>query len=281
MESGTAEHRSVPLRDGRVLGIAEYGEADGFPLFYFHGFPTSRLEAALLAPAAKACGARLVAVDRPGIGLSTFVPHRRVPDWPEDVAQLADRLGIDRPSVVGFSGGAPYALACAAMLPDRFRTCAIVSGATPLGPLLSSLWRTAPFLLAPAARHYLRTLRTAERSVTWFARWLPQPDRDMLSRPDIRAALAAALAEGFQQGSAGVARDGSLLGRTPRFEAVHSSTIRLWHGEQDTLVPAWHARALADQPDITAATFLPDEGHISLIVNHGGEILRTLAADRS
>jgi pimeloyl-ACP methyl ester carboxylesterase len=91
---------------------------------YFHGHPGSRLEARFLAKAADRAGVRLVGVDRPGMGLSTYQSRRRVMDWPGDVAQLADHLKLGRFAVVGFSGGGLYSLACAYGLPgsgDRLR----------------------------------------------------------------------------------------------------------------------------------------------------------------
>lgn len=75
--------RQIKLHDGRMLGYAEYGDPGGTPVFYFHGFPTSRL------------------------------------DWPDDVADLADELELDRFVVLGGSGGGPFAAACAFRIPAR------------------------------------------------------------------------------------------------------------------------------------------------------------------
>ena len=90
-------NRTCRLPDGRKLGYAEGGEPKGVPVFYFHGFPGSRLEATLF-PAA---GVRLIGVDRPGYGLSTARPWRKLADWPADIAELADHLGLKRFGVVG------------------------------------------------------------------------------------------------------------------------------------------------------------------------------------
>src|SRR5438067_1645721 len=116
-EKGSAHE--VILRDGRRLGFAEYGDGQGEPAFYFHGWPSSRLEAAPADPLAREFGVRLIATDRPGHGLSDFKPRRRLEDWPTDVEELADKLGIEKFAVIGNSGGAPYAVACGAKLPPR------------------------------------------------------------------------------------------------------------------------------------------------------------------
>ncbi len=60
------------------------------------------------------------------MGLSTFKPYRRLLDWPDGVVELADNLPLDRFAVVGFSGGGPYALACAYKIPHRLTACTTV-----------------------------------------------------------------------------------------------------------------------------------------------------------
>ena len=88
------------------------------PVFLCHGTPSSRLN----RPddeSTRALGVRLIAIDRPGCGLSDFLPGRTLLDWPTDLAAVADALGIGRFAVVGFSGGGPYVAASAFALPDR------------------------------------------------------------------------------------------------------------------------------------------------------------------
>ena len=102
-----ASNHTLQLHDGRMLRYAEYGPGEGTPLFYFHGYPGAHLKAGCLAQA----GLRLIGVDRPGMGLSSFQAGRRLLDWPDDVAALAQHLHLDHFAVVGVSGGGPYALA--------------------------------------------------------------------------------------------------------------------------------------------------------------------------
>jgi pimeloyl-ACP methyl ester carboxylesterase len=73
----------------------------------------------------------VIALDRPGYGLSDFQPGRAITDWPADVAQAADLLQIGRFSVAGASGGGSYALACAWRLPGRIVQAAVISGVGP------------------------------------------------------------------------------------------------------------------------------------------------------
>ncbi|HLH11582.1 MAG TPA: alpha/beta hydrolase [Methylovirgula sp.] len=266
----------MKLRDGRILGFAEYGEPNGAALFYFHGFPGARIEAEILARPAEHLGFRLIAIDRPGMGLSTFKPQRRFLDWPADVVELADYLGIGRFSIVAYSGGGPYALACASRLAERIEACGIVSGAGMAGPVLriSSPWLSA--LLAPLMGMCFRNKAAASRSEHKFSRWWPAVDK----RADTRGILAASFAEAFRQGAKGPAYEGRLLGGAWDFrpEEVRCLNLHWWHGERDRHVPIRMGRGVAARLSGCTASYYPAEGHISLIANHGEEILKTLAA---
>ena len=79
------DSQTITLSDGRKLGYAEYGDTDGSPIFYFHGFPGSRIEARLMNDPAAARNLRLIAVDRPGIGLSDLQPRRRIANHLDEV----------------------------------------------------------------------------------------------------------------------------------------------------------------------------------------------------
>src|ERR1035441_10709914 len=117
------------MPDGRRLGYAEFGDPRGPLVLWFHGTPGARRQVPPVArEASKDLGLRIVCVERPGVGDSTDHLYRRLSDWAADVAVVADRLGHERFMVVGLSGGAPYALACAHELGGR-----VVAGGRP-GP---------------------------------------------------------------------------------------------------------------------------------------------------
>jgi len=111
-----AEDHVVRLADGRRLGYSEFGARNGRPIFFFHGFGTTRVICPPDERPAVELAVRLIAVDRPGIGLSDPQPGRRLLDWPTDVAELADRIGLESFSVIGWSGGVltrwPAAMHC-------------------------------------------------------------------------------------------------------------------------------------------------------------------------
>ena len=113
--------REVTLSGGMVISYLDAGAPDGDVVFYFHGTPSSRMQAAGPVDAAAAqLGLRVIAPDRPGCGGSPFVRYR-VADYPAIVVRFADSLGIGEFGVVGTSGGGRYALACASALADRLR----------------------------------------------------------------------------------------------------------------------------------------------------------------
>jgi len=112
----------IRLPGGRSIAAQEYGNPAGPPVFYFHGWPASRLEAAIIP----ALPVRLSALDRPGYGRSSPCPGRSLLDWAQDVACVADRLGLAKFYIVGLSGGGLFAAACAHELPDRVLGVALV-----------------------------------------------------------------------------------------------------------------------------------------------------------
>ena len=130
-----ARDSSIQLADGRTLAYAEWGGLGGRPVFYFHGMPSSRL----FIPDPDAAvdeHVRVIAPDRPGMGGSDPQPGHVVADWPADVVELADSLGLDRFSVVGWSAGAPYAFACAALIPERLTAAAGTTSAAAMRYLI-------------------------------------------------------------------------------------------------------------------------------------------------
>lgn len=282
---------TVRLRDGRRLGYAEYGDLAGAPIFYFHGFPGSRLEAALADATARTLGVRLLAPDRPGFGLSDHHPGRRIRDWPDDVVRLADHLGLRRFGVLGVSGGGPYAVACAHALGPRTTRAGVVAG---LGPLLRrelsrgatvlnrfalDLARHAPQTLRPLSRLAAHELAVRpHRLLAHTATRCAECDRTVLARDDVHAALCNSFREAVRAGWHGIAAEWALYGRPWGFElSAIAAEVRLWHGERDRIVAPAMGRYQATNIPGCRAHFLPHEGHYSLPLNHLESILRDLA----
>jgi pimeloyl-ACP methyl ester carboxylesterase len=274
-----AENGTLVLSDGRRLGYAQYGKPDAQPLFYFHGHPGSRLEARFAHAAAAEADFRVIALDRPGYGLSDFKPGRTLTDWPNDVAEAADALGFAEFSVAGASGGGPYALACAWGLPDRVTHVAVISGVGPyqvpgitrgmrwqnrVGFRLGSRW---PALAGALAKSIDRGIsQRPERTIDALARAMSPSDAEIVRRPEVREVLIADITEAFRAGSRGAAWDIVLLGRPWGFALRDiEAEVHLWQGEADTLVPPAMGRYQASQIPRSHLSLFPGEGHLLII----------------
>lgn len=275
------------LPDGRRLGYAQWGDPAGTPVVAFHGIPGSRLQRHPDEGIARAQRARVITVDRPGGGLSDPHPGAGLTAFARDVTALLDALGVERVRAVGISGGGPYALAFAALAPQRVVRLALVSPVGPPGSMGRPMVWTARlgFWVAARAPAFLwrvlapvvRLGRSApEAYIRAVAAKLGPPDRGILLRPDVLAMFRDDLAAAFSQGGAAMHNDLVLEARPWDFApASVTLPVDLWHGEADRMVPPAASRALAAQlPDATGI-FLPGEGHF-MVLDRWPEILARL-----
>ncbi len=289
-----SDGRTIRLSDGRLLGYAEYGDLDGKPVFLFNGYPGTRFQAKLISDAALRVGVRLVGLDRPGMGLSDFQPGRQLLDWPDDVIELADALGIDRFSVIGISGGGPFSAACAFKIPDRLKAFGIIAG-TPLmdqaseeitksDSVMNFVAQRLPLLFKALLWLQFGRFRQDPAKLAAIiekqAEYLPEPDKQLYTAPEIKQLFVEEAAEAFRQGAKGPAWEGKLLFGAPWGflpEDISMENAYLWHGELDANVPVSTGRAMAVKIPNCKAKFYPHEAHLSLLINHAEEILMTLS----
>lgn len=276
---------TLTLADGRQLAYAEYGEPSGSPLFYFHGIPGSRLECPFAQNLLQMLDVRLIVPDRPGYGLSDYQPDRTLLDWPADVAQLADALGLEHFAALGFSGGGTYALACAQALEERLTAAGLISSLAPLDA--PGMWDSVspdfrgthelaasdPALLgqqlAPAAA-------SPEAVLAMFEEPAPPVDKAMFADPAFRALCLTNLTESLRQGAKATAWDLHLVDRPWGFDLARiQQPFQLWHGTDDINAPIAMGHYLAQTLPRCTARFLEGEGHYS-ILNHMEVILRKL-----
>lgn len=271
----------VRLRDGRALGYAEWGVPSGKPVLFFHGGGMSRLTALGWAAAGR-LGVRLLSVERPGHGLSDMKAGWRLLDWPDDVAELADALGLERFAVCGTSAGGAPALACGYKLPERVAIVGIVAGLVSLELYepdeLSRLAQSDP----EAALDLARQLRGAmaediDGSVAAMAR-RPGPDSRVYADPEVQAIFRANRREAFCHGLDGPAHDLVEINRPWGF-AMEDVTVPVhyWMGDQDHLTGPELVRSTLEPLPNYRLTMYEGEGH-AIGFTHGDEILAELAA---
>ena len=282
------ENEQIRLPDGRALGYGEYGDPAGLPVLYFHGWPSSRYQAKLLHELAGERGLRVIAPDRPGVGLSDPMPARTFGGWPQDVAGLADALGIGRFRLYGISGGAPYTLATAAALPDRVIAAAIVCGAPPLGDPadranmhwayrtltgLKKLRRTFPPPVIAASRWMID--RGADRApMTWMMRSISPSDREAIADAGCWESVTRSYLEAVRNGSAPVLTEGELYLEPWDFSPENIRVpVAFWHGLADQNLPCDAAKKLAGRVPGSEGHWQEGEGHYSLPLRYRGPVL--------
>ncbi|MDB6171397.1 MAG: alpha/beta hydrolase [Chthoniobacteraceae bacterium] len=283
----------MPLPSGLQIAVAEDGDPDGIPVFFFHGWPASRLQGAGFGPAARQLGLRIVSPDRPGIGLSSYQPKRALLDWPPVVREIARQLGFDRFRILAVSGGGPYALACAYALPELVERVVVVSGAPPLGPdvdpkalLPVYRWLLAIHRHQPAVLRQLfhlarpfATLRPPRWIWPVILRFVPKEDRESLRDPAVFEGSFGCYKEAWRAGAHGVVSDAEIYGQSWGFAPQSIQVpVRLWHGKADASF-SWHlAEALAAALPNCKTRFIEGEGHYSLPIRCSRAILEDLIA---
>ena len=286
MKSNVEQDKIVKLSTSREIGYAEYGDPNGIPVFYFHGTPGSRLDAASFHEPARIHGYRLISIDRPGMGLSTIDKKLSLLSWANDVAAFADCLHIEKFSLIGHSGGGPYVAACAYAIPERLKGTAIVSG---MGPLenpraqidLATNYKVMNALIKiiPFGAHLLmwltqKMIKNTNKIKEQMINQLPEPDKIIFRDPNAARGYIESLREAFKKGVAGPAYEMQLLLKPWNFNLTDIKIpVTIWHGSLDKQAPISHAKIYADLIPNSQLRILDYEGHLSLIKNHIAEIL--------
>lgn len=267
----------IATRTGRTLEVMEYGDPRGAPAFFFHGLIGSHHQASYIGEQARQFGLRVIAPNRPGVGKSPFVERQSALEAVPDVEDLAAALGIDQFSVIGISGGTPYALACLYLIPARIRATTIISGMGPmrLPGALHGMDRARRAALELGSR-YPKLAR--QESHRWGERFRagpdaflkrlvstwPQADQILFRRRDVFELFLNDLQQVFVDGDGPETFAQELrlyrnYGFSPaQLPADHNVT--LWHGLHDIIVPPAMAWQMAQALPRAEAHFVPG-GH--------------------
>ena len=280
--------------DGGALHVDVFGEPDGKPVLVHHGSPGSRR---LFQPdaelASREFGLRLLSYDRPGYGGRPPQPGRRIADAVADVRLVIEALGVDRLGMWGFSGGGPYALACAALLPDLVTGAAVFSTFAPYGaPGLDfcGAWpeeyrREVDLFFtdrATARDHWRRDSEEFYEACSepggWMARWGEVAGTDESHGWEVAAHLATEVRDSLANGDEGYWDDWVATLSSWGFEvSTVRVPVRLWHGTRDQNVPVTNGHWLADHIPGIEVEFPDGEDHTDLEHCHRAAAYRWLA----
>lgn len=274
----------VSTPDGRRLEILTGGAEDGLPFLFHSGTPSAVVRHGPLWAAAEASGLRLVTYSRPGYGASTprpVGPPVPIADDATDSATVLDALGIDRFVTLGWSGGGPRALACAALLPDRCAAAVSFAGVAPadadgldwcggMGPE-----NVRDFELAGRGREALRPVVeeqvaefatvTGAQIVEAFGGLVDEVDAAALTG-ELGDYVAAVFRRSAEQGATGLLEDNLQIMQPWGFDVADITVpVAIWQGAHDKMVPFAHGRWLAARIPGARAHLFDDEGHLSLL----------------
>ncbi len=279
----------MTLNDGRSLGFSDFGDPNGKPIIYFHGFPGSRLETQRFNQVALANNYRLITMDRPGMGLSSLDRNRTILSTVNDVITLADYLKIDRFSVMGHSGGGPFVAACAYLIPQRMTGAAIVSGMSPfMNPethvgmvraqlFASKLVKIFPPLATLMMKITRMMLNKSDKLLEKMIKPLPLIDQNIFRDPVSGKELIQSTLEAFRNGVAGTAYEMKILLNDWGFKLEDIiCPVSIWHGAKDSQVPISNAKLYAKLITNSSLHIFEDDGHHSLIKNNFVGIVETL-----
>ncbi len=282
------------LPDGRRLAYGRYGRHNGNPVYYFHGTPSSRLEAFPAASHAESAGIELFALDRPGCGASDPAEEYALLDWARDVEAFADSLGHTRFGIIGYSGGGSYSDAVAYALPDRLTVAYDLAGFAPVMQV-----EELQAHLAPLDRFFLRRSKDAGSSfrapfalVGWAARTfgdrgfarlirssMGADDRELImGNENVRRFLQAVVQDSFSQGKRGPTDDAIRCYGHWGFDLSQITfPIRLWHGTDDRFAPFHFAEYKARTIPRSELRVIEGRGHLH-IATMFGELMPEIAS---
>jgi len=277
----------ITLSDDRKLGFLEYGKQNGTPLLLFHGAPGSRLECHPDQSILETLGIRLIVPDRPGYGASDSAPERTILSWTDDVEQLLDVLALDSCAVIGFSGGGPYAMACACQLPERVSRLGLVSSVAPFdnpnGTDGMNEQSKALYALALADPVTFRAqiealVSSGEALYQIMTAGLPEEDTRLFDSEPLAGMYRNNMDEAVRSGVDGIVSDMLLYPQSWGFQLgdIGCETY-LWQGMKDINVPPAMGQYLAEVIPGCSPEFLSEDAHF-LLFSHWQKILSRLTS---
>jgi pimeloyl-ACP methyl ester carboxylesterase len=276
---------------GMRIAYTEYGDPLGVPVFFCHGWPSSRTMAELTDDAARDLGIRIISPDRPGIRDSDAWPNRALLDWPPLLAELASHLKVNRFRILAISGGAPYAYASGWAMPERVQSIAVVSGVPPISELadrsgllslynrLLALYHWQPRLLR-VLFHVGRpfaSIKMPLRIRPLLLRLLPPADARVLRDARSFDSCFESARQAWRSSADGIMTDAEIYAKPWGFPIEEVRVpVRLWHGRKDRTFAFQLAEQIAQRLPACTLRLVDEAGHYSLPIRHTREILADL-----
>ena len=287
----------LTLTDGRKLSYALYGPVNGKPVFYFNGTPSSRLEPLLLngynnnlEQLLQQYNIHLIAVDRPGTGLSTYNPNNSFRSFAGDVAQLAAHLHITRVDVSGWSGAGPFALSLAYHYPELIKGVYLITTFTRsfseqgvfkimhANKYYFGAAKYAPWLLQAALK--VVSNKPADKPMPKWLSGMPEVDYNCLNNPEvIKHFSIVTICESCINGSRGPVQEAALYFNPADYNIAQiQQPIHYWWGTADNVVPIVHPKAIEENAPNATMHYKEKEGHLSIYIHYFEEVLETIAS---
>ena len=287
------DERVVKGPGGRQLEIGTIGPSDGRTVVFHHGSPGTASLIQMLGDLVDEFGLYVVSVSRPGYGDSTRVEGRVVASAVADVHAVLDGLGRDRYVAVGWSGGGPHAIACAALGAPRCTAAWSLAGVAPMDVDFDWTQGMGPenleeFALArvggPAYEAAMAQAgaafgdATPATVVSLFGGLLSEVDQRALEPESTRAMMAASMRGAFRTGWRGFFDDDRAMFEPWGFDlGAIKVPVAVWYGGEDLMVPASHGRWLAEHVAMATPTYFAADGHVSLVTAHARELASAIA----
>jgi pimeloyl-ACP methyl ester carboxylesterase len=278
----------IVMRDGRRVGVAEFGSPLGTAVLWCHGGPGSRLEPMWLDRAAAAAGLRIVGADRPGYGLSTPKPGRTVTDVVADMITIADHLSLERFVTVGVSTGGAYALALAALVPDRVlgvvACCSVTDMSWAPGRATMSqahaqaVWDAPDREAAIAAAVEAHGENGSKLIGGGMDAALADSDKELFADPTWMADAMSGFPQMFTYGLQGYADDriADNAGWAEFDVTQITCPVTVLHGTEDRMADPIHARHTAELVPDAELVLIDGLGHFSIEAHILPEVTRLL-----
>ena len=282
----------LECQDGRSLEYATIGDPSGSTVFFHHGTPGSTRLASTVAPLLERGNLFLVTISRPGYGRSSRRAGRSVADVVDDVRTVLDELGRDTYVAVGWSGGGPHAIACAANDAPRCRAAVSLAGVAPVDAGFDWTEGMGPSnvedyeLARRGGPEYEDALKavgeqmaaaTEESIVDAFDGLLSGPDLAVFAVEHERVEFAAAMNHAFANGWRGFYDDDQAMMSPWGVDLASIDVpVSIWFGDDDLMVPPTHGAWLCANIATATAHHHAGDGHVSIVTAHFDELASEL-----